>query len=110
MFIERLTEHDIEKFRIITPLTVEGKIIPFKIHCNNTFYSDVRGSSTDVIFLKDFTLSIPFITTDETKNALKRHYRQFMIDTFGDEYRNALSLHLFKNSDTEKTVEEEQTL
>ena len=104
MFVERLTEYHINKFRILTPLTVDGKEVPFRIHCNGVFYNDIMGSSEYVIFFKDFSCSMPF--ADETfKSTLKRHYRQFMISIFGDEYRNALSLYLFKNSNTETTAE-----
>ena len=96
MFTERLTEYDINKFRIITPLNVDGENVPYRIHCNNVFYNDLKGKSEYIIFFKDFSCSMPF-ANKVVKQTLLNHYRQFMIDIFGDEYRNALSLYLFKN-------------
>lgn len=105
MFVERLTEIDINKFRIITPLTVEGKIVPYRVYCNGKFYNDPRGNSPYIIFLRDYTCSLP-LSSETNKSNLKRHYIKFMIDTFGEEYKNALSIHLFKNSNLEETNEQ----
>lgn len=109
MFTERLTEFDINKFRTITQLTVEGKVIPFRICCNDVFYNDLRGNTKYVMFLKDFTCILPFAEKD-IKDNLNRHYRQFMIEKFGNEYRNALSIYLFKNSSNETIAKDNKTL
>ena len=109
MFVERLTEIEINKFRILTPLTVDGKVVPYRVYCNGKFYNDLRGTSQYIVFLRDFSCSAPF-ATENAKANLKRHYRQFMMNVIGDEYKNALSVHLFKNSSTEQTSEQEHTL
>lgn len=100
MFIQKLTEHQIIKFRTITPLSINGEQIPYKIGCNGKFYLDPRGNTYRTIFLNDFDLTAPF-ADEQLQKDLNKHYIMFMIEEFGNEYVNALSINLFKNNSPE---------
>ena len=98
MFAEILTEEQINKFRMLTPLTIEGKQINYKICCNGKFYEDPRGASKIVMFLKDYRCSV-LNTDDKTQEALTNHYIKFMIDEFGFEYAHLLPSKYANNLD-----------
>ena len=103
MFTERLTEHQLYTFRVLTPLSVDGKPIPFRIYCNGKFYDDPRGSSQYIVFLRDFSCRLP-MSDKNTKKTLNRHYLDFMRNEFGKEYEEAYSKYLLEKIEEEKNV------
>ena len=96
MFTERLTELEIQQFKVMTPISIEGKRIPYQIVCNNKTYSDPLGSSPYTIFLRDFSCSLSY-ANKAAKEDLNWHYRKFMRSIFKEEYDMALSNYLYKN-------------
>ena len=106
MFIEELTEYDINQFRFETPIQVDGKIVPVRVYCDDRFYDDPRGSSPYIMFLRDFSCRISHCRDEHVKKELNRLYLRFMRKTFGEDYDNALSQHIFKQcKDQDKNVE-----
>ena len=88
MYIEQLTEKEIDAFRKITPLKVNGKIVPFKVFCNGKCYNDPRGKSDYAVFLEDFTCKATFAYPN-TKEILQKHYvENFMSQLFDDYIEN----------------------
>ena len=88
MYIEQLTEIEINAFRKITPLKANNKIIPFKVFCNGKCYNDPRGNSDYAVFLDDFTCKATW-AFPETKELLQKHYvENFMSQIFEDYMEN----------------------
>ena len=88
MYVEKLNENHINAFRKITPLKVNNKPIPFKIFCNGKWYDDPRGKSDYAVFLKDYSCTATFISS-ETKVLLQKHYvENFMSQIFPDYMEN----------------------
>ena len=79
----QLTEKDIELFRELTPLEINGELIPFKIVCEGKFHQDPRGNSKCVVYLTDFTCTATYMSK-EAKQILQNRYVQFMSDLFED--------------------------
>lgn len=103
MFIERLNDYTINKFRLSLPLTVDGKPVPVRVYCADRFYDDPRGTTPYIMFLKDFSCRISH-SDEHVKQELNRQYIRFMRETFGEEYDNALSVHIFKKCEEEKAA------
>jgi len=103
MFIERLNDYTINKFRLSLPLTVDGKPVPVRVYCADRFYDDPRGTTPYIMFLKDFSCRISH-SDERVKQELNRQYIRFMRETFGEEYDNALSVHIFKKCEEEKAA------
>lgn len=77
----QLTEEQIEYFRSITPLKVNGEIVPFKIVCEGKFYPDPRGKSDYVVYIKDFSCVATY-AFESTKSKLQQHFVNFMANEF----------------------------
>ena len=102
MFVEKLTDLQIQQFKVMTPLSINCKRIPYRIVCNDRYYNDPTGSSPYAIFLRDFSCSLSYASKDD-KAELNRHYRKFMRSIFKEEYDKALSNYLYHNT-TEETA------
>ena len=79
----QLTDEQIQRFREITPIMCEGKLVPFKIVCDGKFYQDPRGKAKCIVYLTDFSCSL----TDAmpgVKKALQKIYVNFMSEEFED--------------------------
>ena len=61
----------------------EGELVPFKIVCENKYYSDPRGKAKCIIYLKDFSCSITNALPG-VKEKLQQHYVNFMCSQFED--------------------------
>ncbi len=102
MFIEKLTDIQIQQFKVMTPLSIDGKRIPYRIICDDKYYNDPTGSTPYAIFLRDFSCSLSYASKD-TKDELNKHYRKFMRSIFKEEYDEALSNYLYHNDTIETT-------
>ena len=100
MFIEKLTDIQIQQFKVMTPISIEGKRIPYRIVCGNRYMNDPNGSSPYTIFLRDFSCSLSYASKD-TKEELNWHFRKFMLSIFKEEYDEALSNYLYRNNSEE---------
>lgn len=101
MFIEKLDEYAINRFRLTLPITVDGKRVPVRVFCNDRFYDDPRGNTPYIMFLKDFSCRISH-ADERVKKELNMFYIRFMRETFGEEYDDALSVHIFKKCEEEE--------
>ena len=91
MFVERLSDIQIQQFRILTDLHDEnGKPVNYCIYCNNKFYPDPKGSSNYAIFLTDFNCVLTY-ADKKIKSKLKQHYIKFMRNIFKEEYDEQLT-------------------
>lgn len=100
MYIEHLTEKEINAFREITPLKANGKIVPYKVFCNGKFYNDPRGKSEHTVFLDDFSCTVTW-AQPETKELLQKHYiENFMSQLFEDYMENYEKYLYSKNEQT----------
>lgn len=101
MYIEKLTEKEINAFRENTPLKAKGKIVPFKVFCAGKCYDDPRGRSEHAVFLDDFSCTVTW-ANQETKEILQKHYvENFMSQLFEDYMEN---YEKFLNSKKEQTI------
>lgn len=80
----QLTDEQIELFRSITPLTIDGKRVPYTIFCDGKWHKDPRGTSQCTVFIRDYSCKVDtrFL---ETKTILQEHFVKFMSNLF-EEY------------------------
>ena len=79
----QLTAEQIEEFRMLTPLKVDGKLVNFKIICDGKVYEDPRGKSNLAVFIEDFSCKVASLYP-ETAIALQNHFVKFMSEQFED--------------------------
>lgn len=79
----QLTDEQIEYFRSITPLRIDGELVPFKIVCEGKYYPDPRGKAKCVVYIKDYSCKVS-TAYPETKAKLQKHFVNFMSSQFED--------------------------
>ena len=87
----QLTTEQIEEFRMLTPLRVDGELIPFKIICEGKVYPDPRGKTSHTVFITDFTCKVASLYP-ETAVALQNHFVKFMSEQFEDYAEDYLAI------------------
>ena len=98
-----LTEAQIERFRLVTPLEIDGEPIAFTIVKDGKTYKDVRGKAGSRVFFNDFSCSID-TRYPETKEILNRHYLAYKSRIFGEEFMADLKVYLDKKEEKSKQV------
>lgn len=97
-----LTEAQIERFRLVTPLEIDGKPIAYTIIQDGKSYKDVRGKAESRLFFNDFSCNLS-TRFPETKDLLTRHYLSYKYQIFGEEFLADLDKYLANKSATKKT-------
>ena len=97
-----LTEAQIERFRLVTPLQIDGEPIAFTIIQDGKTYKDVRGKAETRVFFNDYSCSVS-TRYPETKDLLNRHYLSYKYQIFGEEFLADLDTYLANKSATKKT-------
>ena len=95
-----LTEAQIERFRLITPLEIDGESIPFTIIQDGKTYKDIRGKAETRVFFNDYSCTVS-TRYPETVDLLNRHYLSYKYRIYGEEFLKDLEAHLDKKSSIE---------
>ena len=98
-----LTEAQIERFRLATPLQIDEEPIAFTIFQNGKSYHDIRGKSQTTLIFNDFSCNVD-TRYPETKEILNRHYLAYKAQIFGEEFVADLKDYLDKKSEKGKQV------
>ena len=87
----QLTKEQIEEFRNLTPLRIDGELIPFKNICDEKVYKDPRGKSHTTVFITDFSCKVSSLYP-ETAKTLQKHFVRFMSSQFEDYAEDYLAI------------------
>ena len=77
----QLTNEQIQLFRELTPIKIDGELVPFKICCDGKWYKDPRGNTSNAIYITDYECKISTLYP-ETKVRLQKHFVNFMSQLF----------------------------
>ena len=98
-----LTEAQIERFRLVTPLEIDGKPISFTIVQDGKTYKDIRGKAETRVFFDDYSCNVS-TRYPKVKELLNRHYLAYKYRIFGEEFLVDLDAYLDKRESQGKSL------
>ncbi len=98
-----LTEAQIERFRLVTPLQIDGEPIAFTIIQDGKTYKDVRGKAETRVFFNDYSCNVS-TRYPETVELLNRHYLAYKYRIFGEEFLADLEVYKEQRESQGKTL------
>ena len=85
MFVEKFTQKEIELYRSLMPLKINGTNVNYSIYCNGHFYNPTKNRLNSCLFIKDFACTLSYMDNTQ-KIKLNELHQDVMSKIFKDEY------------------------